>query len=170
MENFHYRLGTSYAVVTAILVSFQEPFSALPARSLRSLDFMAFTQLALVFSIPLLILRADSSRDFAAIVFDLKNWPTPSPIVGFTNATLSPAQLALRCCTTAIARIHERWAPKRRWSTVGCAKGQTGAFSLGLSLLLADFESAITIRAIIGRSLERESGLREPLRLPDRGS
>jgi hypothetical protein len=41
----------------AILVSFQEPFSALAARSLRSLDFMAFTQLALVFSIPLLILR-----------------------------------------------------------------------------------------------------------------
>jgi hypothetical protein len=96
----------------------------------------------------------------------------PSPIVGFTNATLSPAQLALRCCTRYISNRQNprRWAPKRRWSTVGCAKGQTGAFSLGLSLLLADFESAITIRAIIGHSLERESVLREPLRLPDRGS
>jgi hypothetical protein len=79
MENFHYRLGTSYAVVTAILVSFQEPFSALAARSVRSRDFMTFTQLALVFSIPLLILSADSRRDFAAIVFDLKNWPKLIP-------------------------------------------------------------------------------------------
>src|ERR1700722_17803631 len=63
----------------AILVSFQEPFSALAARSLRSLDLMPFTQLALVFSIPLLILRANSRRDFAAIVFDLKNWPKLIP-------------------------------------------------------------------------------------------
>jgi hypothetical protein len=70
-----YRSGTFYALATAVLVSFQEPFSALAARSLSSLDFMAFTQLALLFSIPLLILRMDSRRDFTAIVFGARNWP-----------------------------------------------------------------------------------------------
>jgi hypothetical protein len=38
-----YRLGTVYAIATAVLVSLQEPFSALAARSLGSLDFIAFT-------------------------------------------------------------------------------------------------------------------------------
>jgi hypothetical protein len=56
----NYRLGTFYAIATAILVSFQEPFCTLAARSLGSLDFMAFTQLALLLSVPLLILRAGS--------------------------------------------------------------------------------------------------------------
>ena len=46
----NYRLGTCYAIATAILVSFQEPFCALAARSLGSLDFMAVTQLALLLS------------------------------------------------------------------------------------------------------------------------
>src|SRR6202021_1775211 len=62
-----YRSGTSYAIATALLMSFQAAFSAFAARALGSLDFMAFTQLALLFSIPLLILRADSRRDFVAI-------------------------------------------------------------------------------------------------------
>jgi hypothetical protein len=56
-------------------MSFQAPFSALAARTLGSLDFMAFTQFALLFSIPLLILRADSRRDFFAILFRPGNWP-----------------------------------------------------------------------------------------------
>src|ERR1700721_2546444 len=68
-----YRLGTPYAIGTALLMSFQAPFSAFAARALGSLDFMAFTQLALLFSIPLLILRADSRRDFIALFFRLTN-------------------------------------------------------------------------------------------------
>src|SRR3984885_3849822 len=71
----NYRLGTSYAMATALLMSFQAPFSALGARALGSLDFIAFTQLALLFSIPLLISRADSRRDFVAIMFRARNWP-----------------------------------------------------------------------------------------------
>src|ERR1700684_1674702 len=70
-----YRLGTSYAIATALLMSFQAPFSAFAARALGSLDFMAFTQLALLFSIPLLLLRADSRRDFVAIISRARNWP-----------------------------------------------------------------------------------------------
>src|ERR1700722_12512935 len=70
-----YRLGTSYAIATALLMSFQAPFSALAARTLGSLDFMAVTQLALLFSTPLLILRADSRRDFVSIMSRARNWP-----------------------------------------------------------------------------------------------
>src|ERR1700690_4191209 len=70
-----YRLGTSYAIATALLMSFQAPFSAFAARTLGSLDFMAFTQLALLFSIPLLILQVDSRRDFVAIMLRARNWP-----------------------------------------------------------------------------------------------
>jgi drug/metabolite transporter (DMT)-like permease len=70
-----YRSGTSFAIATATLMSFQAPFSAFAARTLSSLDFMAFTQLALLFSIPLLILRAESRRDFLAIILCPGNWP-----------------------------------------------------------------------------------------------
>ena len=70
-----YRLGTAYAIATALLMSVQAPFSAFAARTLSSLDFMALTQLALLLSIPLLILRADSRRDFVAIVVGIGNWP-----------------------------------------------------------------------------------------------
>jgi drug/metabolite transporter (DMT)-like permease len=109
-----YRLGTSYAVMTAILVSFQEPFSALAARSLRSLDFMAVTQLALVFSIPLLILRADSRRDFAAIVFDLKNWPKLGAIFLVGTAGLILYDIGLSSThpiiTAAVLNLSPFWA------------------------------------------------------------
>jgi hypothetical protein len=47
-----YRRGTFWAIATALFMSFQAPFSALAARTLGTLDFMAFTQLALLFSIP----------------------------------------------------------------------------------------------------------------------
>ena len=70
-----YRLGTLYALATAILLAFQPPFSAPAARNLTSIDFMGFTQCALLFSVPLLIARADSRRDFAAILLDVRYWP-----------------------------------------------------------------------------------------------
>jgi drug/metabolite transporter (DMT)-like permease len=70
-----YRLGTSYALATAILLALQPPFSAPAARNLTSIDFMGFTQCALLFSVPLLIARADSRRDFAAILLDVRYWP-----------------------------------------------------------------------------------------------
>jgi hypothetical protein len=85
-----YRSGTFYAIATAFLVSFQAPFSALATRTLGSLDFMAFTQFALLFSIPLLILRADAGRDFAGIVFGIQHWPKLAVIflVGASGLTL----------------------------------------------------------------------------------
>ena len=109
-----YRLGTFYAIATAVLVSFQVPFSALAARSLGSLDFMAFTQLALLFSIPLLILRADSRRDFAAIVFRVRNWPKLAVIflVGVAGLKLYDIGLSSThpIITAAVLNLSPFWA------------------------------------------------------------
>jgi hypothetical protein len=70
-----YRKGTLYALATATLLALQAPCAAPAARSLNSLDFMAFTQFALLFSVPLLILRNECRRDFTAILFEVREWP-----------------------------------------------------------------------------------------------
>jgi drug/metabolite transporter (DMT)-like permease len=109
-----YRAGTFYALATAVLVSFQVPFSALAARSLGSLDFMAFTQLALLFSVPLLIMRADSRRDFAAIVFRVRNWPKLAVIflVGVAGLKLYGIGLSSThpIITAAVLNLSPFWA------------------------------------------------------------
>ena len=109
-----YRLGTFYAIATAVLVSFQVPFSALAARSLGSLDFMAFTQLALLFSVPLLIMRADSRRDFAAIVFRVRNWPKLAVIFLIGVAGLKLYGIGLSSThpiiTAAVLNLSPFWA------------------------------------------------------------
>jgi drug/metabolite transporter (DMT)-like permease len=110
----NYRLGTFYAIATAVLVSFQEPFSVLAARSLSSLDFMAFTQLALLFSIPLLILQPGSRRDFAAIVLQIKNWPKLGAIflVGAAGLILYDIGLSSThpIITAAVLNLSPFWA------------------------------------------------------------
>jgi drug/metabolite transporter (DMT)-like permease len=109
-----YRLGTSYAIATALLMSFQAPFSAFAARALGSLDFMAFTQLALLFSIPLLILRADSRRDFVAIMFRARNWPKLAVIFLIGVAGLKLYNIGLSSThpiiTAAVLNLSPFWA------------------------------------------------------------
>lgn len=70
-----YGLGTVYAVATAVLLAVQEPFSALAARTLTALEFMALTQVGLLCSLPFLIARPESRRDFVAILLDVRLWP-----------------------------------------------------------------------------------------------
>jgi hypothetical protein len=91
-----YRLGTYYAITTAILMAVQAPLSTLAARTLSPLDFMAITQFALLFSIPFLIMRADSRRDFIAIVLGVGNWPKLAMIflVGVTGLGMSDVGLS----------------------------------------------------------------------------
>jgi drug/metabolite transporter (DMT)-like permease len=109
-----YRLGTSYAIATALLMSFQAPFSAFAARTLGSLDFMAFTQLALLFSIPLLILQADSRRDFVAIIFRVRNWPKLAVIFLIGVAGLKLYNIGLSSThpiiTAAVLNLSPFWA------------------------------------------------------------
>jgi drug/metabolite transporter (DMT)-like permease len=109
-----YRLGTFYATATAILMSFQAPFSAFAARSLGSLDFMAFTQLALLLSIPLLILQADSRRDFVAIVSGIRYWPKLAVVFLIGLAGLKLYNLGLSSThpiiTAAVLNLTPFWA------------------------------------------------------------
>jgi len=68
-----YRLGGLYALTTAILLATQEPFSALAARHLTSSNFICLTQLALLFSVPLLTLSKASRHDFVALLSNVAN-------------------------------------------------------------------------------------------------
>jgi len=67
-RNADYHLGALYAFVTASLLAIQSPFSALAAKSVSATEFVCLTQIALLLSVPLLILGADSRRDFLAVL------------------------------------------------------------------------------------------------------
>ena len=109
-----YGLGIVYAIATAALLALQEPFSALAARTLSSLDFMALTQLALLFSLPFLLSRATSRRDFAAILLDIRQWPKLAVIflVGLAGLALYDVGLssAHPIITAAVLNLSPFWA------------------------------------------------------------
>jgi hypothetical protein len=63
-----YKLGSIYAVVTALLLSVQEPFSFLAAKRLSVTQFVFLTQVALLMSIPLLMSREQSRRDLVLLL------------------------------------------------------------------------------------------------------
>jgi drug/metabolite transporter (DMT)-like permease len=67
-SSIDYRLGSLYSVITAFLYATQEPFSFPAARHLNTLQFVALTQVSLLVSLPLLLSRAKSRRDFAALL------------------------------------------------------------------------------------------------------
>jgi len=109
-----YGLGTIYAIVTAILIAIQEPFSALAARTLTSMDFLALTQLALLFSLPILLAQEKSRRDFAAILLDTRHWPKLAIIflVGVAGLELYDVGLssAHPIITAAVLNLSPFWA------------------------------------------------------------
>jgi drug/metabolite transporter (DMT)-like permease len=70
----NYKLGSLYAVVTAFLLSIQEPFSFLAAKRLSVLQFVFLTQVALLMSIPILMVRAISRRNLISLLRDVKNY------------------------------------------------------------------------------------------------
>ena len=67
-RRINYKLGSIYAVVTALLLSVQEPFSFLAAKRLSLTQFVFLTQVALVMSIPLLIAHEKSRRDLVLLL------------------------------------------------------------------------------------------------------
>ena len=71
----NYRLGSLYSVAVAFLLATQEPFSFLAAKRLSTLQFVFLTQIALMISIPLVVLlRRASRRDFVALLGDVSNY------------------------------------------------------------------------------------------------
>ena len=67
-RRINYKLGSIYAVVTALLLSVQEPLSFLAAKRLNLTQFVFLTQVALVMSIPLLIAHEKSRRDLVLLL------------------------------------------------------------------------------------------------------
>src|SRR5579871_4758137 len=109
-----YARGTTCAIVTAFLLAVQEPFSALAARTLTSLDFMAFTQVALLGSLPFLVAGSESRRDFAAILLNIRHWPKLAVVflVGAIGLALYDIGLgsAHPIITAAILNLSPFWA------------------------------------------------------------
>jgi drug/metabolite transporter (DMT)-like permease len=66
-------LGSLYSTATALLLATQEPFSFLAAKRLSSMQFVCLTQIALLVSLPLLLSRPVSRRDFLALLSDPAN-------------------------------------------------------------------------------------------------
>ncbi len=69
----NYRLGGAYALLTAFLLSTQEPFSSLAAKHLDTVGFVWVSQVALAVSIPLLLVQPKSRKDFLALLTDSAN-------------------------------------------------------------------------------------------------
>jgi len=78
----NYKLGIFYAVVTALLLSTQEPFSFLAAKQLGVTQFVFLTQVALLMSIPLLIGRTTSRRDLMLLLTNTDNYGKLGVILG----------------------------------------------------------------------------------------
>ncbi len=70
----NYQLGSIYAVVTALFLSVQEPFSFLAAKRLTVTQFVFLTQVALLISIPLLVARGKSRRDLVVLLGNAANY------------------------------------------------------------------------------------------------
>jgi drug/metabolite transporter (DMT)-like permease len=73
-RRINYKLGSVYAVVTALLLSVQEPFSFLAAKRLSITQFVFLTQVALLMSIPLLIARRRSRNDLILLLGNAANY------------------------------------------------------------------------------------------------
>jgi drug/metabolite transporter (DMT)-like permease len=71
----NYRTGALCAIATAFLLAVQQPFSALAARKLSSLQFIGVTQAALLLATPLLVLHGASRRDFWILLSDKAHYP-----------------------------------------------------------------------------------------------
>lgn len=70
----NYKLGSLLSVVTAFLIATQEPFSSQGAKHLTFVQFVVLTQMSLMLSVPVLMARSVSRRDFVAIVKDRANY------------------------------------------------------------------------------------------------
>ena len=84
----NYRIGSFYALATAALFATQEPFSFLAAERLNSLQFVCVTQIALLASIPMLLARPASRRDFVALLTKRSNLPRLACILALGIAGL----------------------------------------------------------------------------------
>lgn len=91
----NYKLGCLYALVTVTLLATQEPFSYLAAKRLNGLQFVFLTQVSLLLSMPLLLARPASRRDFVALLRERGNWLPLAAILGLGLLGLTLYNLGL---------------------------------------------------------------------------
>jgi drug/metabolite transporter (DMT)-like permease len=109
-----YRLGSLYSLATAFLLATQEPFSFLAARRLSAMQFICLTQIALLVSLPLLLSRPVSRRDFVALLSDRSNLGKLAIIFGVGMSGLLLYNLGLSnahpIIISAILNLSPFWA------------------------------------------------------------
>ena len=98
-RRINYKLGSVYAVVTALLLSVQEPFSFLAAKRLSITQFVFLTQVALLMSIPLLIARRRSRNDLILLLGNAANY-------GKLGALFPIGMMGLLLFTLALSNAH----------------------------------------------------------------
>ena len=108
------RLGSVYSIATAVLLATQEPFSALAAKRLSPFYFICITQTALLFSVPLLMTRMESRRDFFAMFSSGQNLRRLAILFAVGLAGLLLYNLGLRnahpIVISAILNLSPFWA------------------------------------------------------------
>ena len=116
----NYKLGSVYAVVTALLLSTQEPFSFPAAKQLSVIQFVFLTQVALLVSIPLLIARPASRRDLISLLGDAANYGKLGVLFALGMGGLLLFKLALSNAHPIICNHFGR--PWWRCSSPGCPR------------------------------------------------
>jgi hypothetical protein len=110
----NYKLGSLYALATALLLSTQEPFSFLAAKRLDVTQFVFLTQVALLISIPLLIARRTSRRDLMTLLGDVSNYGKLSALFAVGMSSLLLFKLALSnahpIIISAVINLQPFWA------------------------------------------------------------
>ena len=109
-----YKLGSIYSVITALLLSTQEPLSFLAAKRLSVTQFVFLTQVALIVSIPLLTVRTTSRRELILLLGNAANYGKLGVIfaVGLTGLLLFKLGLshAHPIIISAIINLEPFWA------------------------------------------------------------
>jgi hypothetical protein len=106
-RRINYRLGSIYSVITALLLSTQEPFSFLAAKRFSVTQFVFLTQVALLMSIPLLTVRTTSRRDLILLLGHTANYCKLGVIFAVGMGGLSNAHPII---ISAIINLQPFWA------------------------------------------------------------
>jgi drug/metabolite transporter (DMT)-like permease len=113
-HRINYKLGSFYAVITALLLSTQEPFSFLAAKHLSVIQFVFLTQVALLLSIPLLTQRRTSRRDLILLLGNASNYRKLGVLFAVGMAGLLMFKLGLSnahpIIISAIINLQPFWA------------------------------------------------------------
>ena len=109
-----YRIGTLYAVLTALLYAVQEPLSFPAAHRLTTIQFVCLTQVALFLSVPLVTFRRQSRGDLLALLAEPASYAKLAVIfaIGLTGLLLYSVGLgdAHPIIVSAILNLLPFWA------------------------------------------------------------